>query len=68
MLVLEKTPGLPEFNNSAGRLLALLKMLPESGNDYFNTIVTFYGGHSKATPDRKGRAYLGVYVTSGSHF
>jgi hypothetical protein len=57
----------PEFNNSAGRLLCLLKMLP-SNHSYFDTIVQFYGFKNNAPSDTKGRAYLDFMALIGRAF
>lgn len=67
MLDLKKLPNPPEFNNSAGRILALLQMLP-SQSDYFSTIIGFYGGKPDAPPDVKGRAYLAFMSLVGKAF
>lgn len=57
----------PEFNNSAGRLLCLLKMLP-SQSSYFDTIVQFYGFKANAPAETKGRAYLDFMALIGRAF
>lgn len=57
----------PEFNNSAGRLLCLLKKLP-SQSSYFDTIVQFYGYKSNVSPELKGRAYLHFMSLVGRAF
>ncbi len=57
----------PEFNNSAGRLLCLLKMLP-SQHSYFETIVQFYGYKANAPTETKGRAYLDFMALIGRAF
>jgi hypothetical protein len=67
MLELKKLPNTPEFNNSAGRILSLLQMLP-SNTDYFSTIVGFYGFKADAPPELKGRAYLSFMSLVGKGF
>ncbi len=66
-LKLKATIESPEFNNSAGRLLCLLKMLP-SNQSYFDTIVQFYGFERKAPAETKARAYLDFMALIGLAF
>ena len=66
-LVLQAALQPPEFNNSAGRLLCLLKMLP-TGHNYFDTIVQFYGFKINAPSETKGRAYLDFMALIGLAF
>jgi hypothetical protein len=56
-LELQVKPEPPEFNNSAGRLLSLLKMLG-SNSSYVDTIIQFYGEKANVAPHRKGKAYM----------
>ncbi|TWT30518.1 hypothetical protein KOR42_54570 [Thalassoglobus neptunius] len=66
-LELKKKPQSPEFNNSAGRLLSLLRLL-ESKEHYFNTVVQLYGRKNDAPNDIKGRAYIDFMGIVGKTF
>jgi hypothetical protein len=66
-LELKKSFDAPEFNNSAGRLLCLLKVL-HSQYSYFDTIVQFYGYDAHAPAETKGRAYLEFMALIGLAF
>ena len=65
-LTLTKTPPAPEFNNSAGRLLALLQMY-QSRSSHFDAIAAFYEGSSQSN-ELKARAYIDFMGMVGHAF
>lgn len=66
-LNLSQKPKPPEFNNSAGRLIRLLEMLP-SQYSYFDTITKFYTPATSPEPEMQGRAYLDFMGLVGKSF
>ena len=66
-LQLTKTPEAPEFNNSAGRLLSLLRLL-QSNEPYIDAIVKLYGQPKKSPNEVKGRTYIAFMSIVGKTF